>query len=127
MKKSKTPTFLLELPLAVNSGQANRQQAHFETARALYNALLGEALARLNRMRADPAQAGQRVPFQRPRNKNEWQRSPNCGKPMVSQSMPCMRLRKRRIAPGLQTTSMRSRPKHWPPVPDLGRQPGMSR
>jgi len=54
MKKSKTPTFLLELPLAVTSGQAKHLRAHFEAARALYNALLGEALERLQRMRADP-------------------------------------------------------------------------
>ncbi len=63
MKKSTTPTFLLELPLAVTPRQARRQQAHFEAARALYNALLGEALARLHRMRADPAwQAARAIP-----------------------------------------------------------------
>lgn len=55
MKKSKTPTFLLELPLVVDPGQAKRLRAHFEAARCLYNALLGEALKRLQRMRADPA------------------------------------------------------------------------
>src|ERR1700694_5710773 len=53
MKKSKTPTFLLELPLSVDPGQAKRLRAHFEAARCLYNTLLGEALARLRRMRAD--------------------------------------------------------------------------
>ncbi len=63
MKRTKTPTFLLELPLAVDPGQAKRQQAHFEAARCLYNALLGEALARLDRMRADPAwQAARALP-----------------------------------------------------------------
>jgi len=63
MKRSKTPTFLLELPLAVTEGQARRVRAHFEAARALYNALLGEALARLHRMRADPAwQAARAIP-----------------------------------------------------------------
>jgi len=63
MKRSKTPTFLLELPLAVTEGQARCQQAHFEAARALYNALLGEALARLHRMWADPAwQAARAIP-----------------------------------------------------------------
>jgi hypothetical protein len=63
MKKSKTPTFLLELPLAVTSGQAKHLRAHFETARALYNALLGEALERLQRMRADPRwQAARAIP-----------------------------------------------------------------
>jgi hypothetical protein len=63
MKRSKTPTFLLELPLAVAGGQARRLQGHFEAARCLYNTLLGEALARLNRMRADPAwQAARAIP-----------------------------------------------------------------
>src|SRR5216684_2228061 len=54
VKKSKTPTFLLELPLVVEPGQARRLRAHFEAARALYNALLGEALKRLRLMREDP-------------------------------------------------------------------------
>ncbi len=54
MKKSKTPTFLLALPLAVDPEQAKRLRAHFEAARCLYNALLGEALGRLRRMRSDP-------------------------------------------------------------------------
>src|SRR6266702_6766088 len=55
VKKSKTPTFLLELPLRVDAGQAKRLRAHFEAARCLYNALLGEAMKRLRQMRADPA------------------------------------------------------------------------
>jgi len=53
-KKSKTPTFLLELPLQVDSQQANHLRAHFEAARCLYNALLGEAMKRLKHMRDDP-------------------------------------------------------------------------
>ena len=61
--RSKTPTFLLELPLSADPGQARRLRAHFEAARCLYNALLGEAMSRLRRMRADPAQAGWRAPF----------------------------------------------------------------
>jgi hypothetical protein len=63
MKKSTTPTFLWELPLAVEPGQTRRLRAHFEAARCLYNALLGEALARLHRMWADPAwQAARAIP-----------------------------------------------------------------
>jgi transposase len=54
MKRSKTPTFLLELPLQVNPQQASHLRAHFEAARCLYNALLGEAMKRLKHMRADP-------------------------------------------------------------------------
>src|SRR5215470_3670100 len=48
-----TPTFLLELPLQVNSQQAKHLRGHFEAARQLYNALLGEAMKRVRRMRAD--------------------------------------------------------------------------
>jgi len=55
VKKSKTSTFLVELPLRVDSGQAKRLRAHFEAARCLYNALLGEALSRLQHMRSDSA------------------------------------------------------------------------
>jgi hypothetical protein len=55
VKRSKTPTFLLELPLLVDAGQAKRLRAHFEAARCLYNALLSEAMKRLRAMRADPA------------------------------------------------------------------------
>jgi hypothetical protein len=63
VKKSTTPTFLLELPLRIDAGQAKRLPAHFEAARCLYNTLLGEALARLHRMRADPAwQAARAIP-----------------------------------------------------------------
>jgi hypothetical protein len=53
MKRSKTPTFLLELPLRVDSQQAKHLRAHFEAARCLYNVLLGEAMKRLKLMRAD--------------------------------------------------------------------------
>src|SRR5262245_63686756 len=48
-----TPTFLLELPLQVNSQQAKRLRGHFEAARHLYHALLGEAVKRLRQMCAD--------------------------------------------------------------------------
>jgi len=36
----KTPTFLLEIPLLVTSGQAKRLRAHLEAARQFYNAIL---------------------------------------------------------------------------------------
>jgi transposase len=52
-KRSKTPTFLLELPLQVTPQQASHLRAHFEAARCLYNALLGEAMKRLKHMRTD--------------------------------------------------------------------------
>src|ERR1051326_7300738 len=53
--RTPTPTFLLELPLQVNSSQAKRLRAHLEAARQFYNAVLSEGQRRLRRMRADPA------------------------------------------------------------------------
>jgi hypothetical protein len=59
----KTPTFLLELPLVVDAGQAARLGAHLEVGRHLYNAVLSAGQRRLRRMRADPAwQAARAIP-----------------------------------------------------------------
>ncbi|GHO70741.1 hypothetical protein KSC_096330 [Ktedonobacter sp. SOSP1-52] len=51
-KRLATPTFLLELPLVVDPGQAARLRAHLEAACQLYNAILSEGQKRLRRMRA---------------------------------------------------------------------------
>jgi hypothetical protein len=59
--KQKTPTFLLELPLVVEQGQASRLRAHLEAGRQLYNAILSEGNRRLRQMRADPAWQGARA------------------------------------------------------------------
>jgi hypothetical protein len=55
MKRAKTPTFLLELPLQVDWSQEHRLRTHLEAARCCYNALLSEAMKRLRCMRNDPA------------------------------------------------------------------------
>jgi putative transposase len=55
MKRAKTSTFLLELPLQVDWSTEKILRAHLEAARCLYNALLGEANKRLQQMRRDPA------------------------------------------------------------------------
>ena len=61
--RKKTPTFLLELPLVAESGQAARVGAHLEVGRQFYNAVLSEGQTRLRRMRADPAwQAARAIP-----------------------------------------------------------------
>src|SRR6266567_7662856 len=61
--KPKTPTFLLELPLVVDAGQAARLRAHLEAGRQFYNALLSEGNKRLRQMRADPSwQAARALP-----------------------------------------------------------------
>ncbi|EFH89490.1 zinc ribbon domain-containing protein [Ktedonobacter racemifer] len=61
MKRTKTPTFLLELPLQVDWSQERCLRAHLEAARCLYNAVLSEANKRLRRMRNDPAWAKARA------------------------------------------------------------------
>src|SRR5260370_35452783 len=61
--KEKTPTFLLELPLVADAGQAARVDAHLEVGRQFYNAVLSAGQLRLRRMRADPAwQAARPIP-----------------------------------------------------------------
>ncbi len=61
--KKKTPTFLLELPLVVEAGQAARQRAHLEAGRQFYNAVLSAGQRRLRQMRADPDwQAARAIP-----------------------------------------------------------------
>src|SRR5712691_1802728 len=52
--RPKTPTFLLELPLRVDEGQARRLRGHLEAARQFSNAVLSEGQRRLSHMRADP-------------------------------------------------------------------------
>ncbi|HEX4203762.1 MAG TPA: transposase, partial [Ktedonobacteraceae bacterium] len=54
MKRAKTPTFLIELPLQIDWSQEGHLRAHLEAARCLYNALLSECNTRLRCMRHDP-------------------------------------------------------------------------
>ncbi|MRR34884.1 hypothetical protein EG829_09350 [bacterium] len=51
MKRSSTPSFVLELPLVVKPGEERLLLARLECARRLYNAVLGEALRRQRLMR----------------------------------------------------------------------------
>jgi hypothetical protein len=61
--RKKTPTFVLELPLFAEVGQAARVGAHLEVGRQFYNAVLSAGQQRLCRMRADPAwQAARAIP-----------------------------------------------------------------
>ena len=63
MKRAKTPTFLIELPLKLDWSNEKPLRAHLEAARSLYNALLGEANRRMRAMRTDPAwQAARAIP-----------------------------------------------------------------
>ncbi len=69
--RKRTPTFLLELPLQVNEGQAARLRAHLEAGRQFYNAILSEGQRRLRAMRADPAwQVARAIPRSRKQERN---------------------------------------------------------
>ena len=50
MGKSKTPSFIVELPLVTNSEQKHILNSRFEAGRQAYNACLGEALKRRDQM-----------------------------------------------------------------------------
>ena len=71
MKRAKTSSFLLELPLVVTAQQARHLRAHLEAARCFYNAVLGEARTRLQHMRADPAWAAARALPRLPRQQRK--------------------------------------------------------
>jgi transposase len=55
MKRSSTPSFVLELPLVVHPREERKLLASFEAGRRLYNACLGQALERLDQMRSSEA------------------------------------------------------------------------
>jgi hypothetical protein len=88
---TRTPTFLLELPLRVNTAQAARLRAHLEAGRQFYNAILSLGLKRLRAMRADSAQARLLVPSHMRRNENARQLLRSCGSSMAFRSTPCTR------------------------------------
>jgi hypothetical protein len=72
------PTFLLELPVQVNVGQAARVRAHLEAGRQFYNAVLSEGLKRLRAMRADPVwQVARAIPHA-PSTASAWDRLAGC-------------------------------------------------
>ena len=86
--KEKTPTFLLELPLAVEAGQAARLRAHLEAGRQFYNAVLSAGQRRLRQMRADPAQAGRPAPSPGHTRRSGELPSRLCGSATAFQSTP---------------------------------------
>jgi hypothetical protein len=54
MKRAKTPTFLIEVPLKLDGSTEKPLRAHLEAARCLSNALLGAANRRMRAMRTAP-------------------------------------------------------------------------
>ena len=53
MPKSNTPSFITQIPIKTNSKHLNILKKRFWAAKQQYNALLGEALSRLTKMKKD--------------------------------------------------------------------------
>lgn len=76
MSKKTGPSFVLELPLVVNPHESRVLDARFEAGRQLYNAVLGEALKRLDRMKQSRARAAARkLPKGAPKSPEQRARS----------------------------------------------------
>src|SRR5215470_7817303 len=86
--RTKTPTFLLELPLVAEAGQAARLGGHLEVGRQFYNAMLSAGQRRLRRMRADPAQAGRPAPSPGRASRSGKPPFQPCGSATAFPSMP---------------------------------------
>ena len=69
MGQSKTPSFVVEIPLRLTSAQEPLLLARLEAARQVYNACLGESLKRLGLLRQSKAyQVARRLPKGKPRS-----------------------------------------------------------
>ena len=116
MKRAKTPTFLLELPLRVDWSQERHLRAHLEAARCLYNALLAEATKRLHRMRNDPAWK-KLAPSPAHTNRNAHRPSLPCARSITSRNTNCMNMPKLPASRGSPTISRVRWRKPWRRVP----------
>ncbi len=117
MRPKPTPSFILSLPLQVNAQQAAQLHAHFECARQLSNALLAEAMKRLRRMKADPAQAGLLAAFPVPTSSHARRLSLVCARAMASLNTACTRRPSTYAPVGWLPTSTASWRRSWPAGP----------
>jgi hypothetical protein len=70
--RSKTPSFVTELPLVVDSKQEKELLARFQASRQLYNACLNEAITRMELVRkSDIYQAAKKIPKQQKKKLKE--------------------------------------------------------
>ncbi len=63
MARSKTPSFVIDIPLVVDSARESELLSRFQAGRQLYNACLNEAIARMELVRqSDAYEAAQQLP-----------------------------------------------------------------
>jgi transposase len=76
MGKSKTPSFITEMAASTSPAQEKTLLKRLEAARKVYNACLGQALRRLDQMRAsDQYQAARAMPRGKPKSKERKARN----------------------------------------------------
>lgn len=76
MSRKSGPSFVLELPLVVSPHESRVLAARFEAGRQLYNAVLGEALRRLDRMKESKYWAfARKMPSGIPKSPEQKERS----------------------------------------------------
>jgi Transposase and inactivated derivatives len=76
MSKKSGPSFVLELPLVVSPHESRVLSVRFEAGRQLYNAVLGEALRRLDRMKQSKAwQSARKMPQGAPKSPEQKARA----------------------------------------------------
>ena len=76
MPKKSGPSFILELPLRVSPPESRVLSVRFEAGRQLYNAVLGEALRRLDRVKQSRAwQAARKMPMGTPKSPEQKTRA----------------------------------------------------
>ena len=113
--QTKTPTFLLELPLVVQAGNPHAC-VRPELRRQFYNAVLSEGQRRLRRMRADPAwQGAHAIPRACTRSAKPPSRC--CESATAFPSMLFMILHGSCGSRGWPSTPMRCWPRRLPPAP----------
>lgn len=76
MSKKSGPSFVLELPLVVSPHESRVLSVRFEAGRQLYNAVLGEALRRLDLMKQSKAwQSARKMPSGAPKSPEQKART----------------------------------------------------
>jgi len=72
LARSKTPSFITELPLVVDSKQDAELLSRFQAGRQLYNACLNEAMVRMNLLRdSDAYKAAKKIPSDNPKERQK--------------------------------------------------------
>ena len=92
MPKATTPSFVTQIPLKVSNKEIAVLKKRFRAAKQQYNALLGDALKRLDKMRSDKRFKQAKELYKEKGKKGEAKvLLSNLERVMVTENMICMR------------------------------------